>query len=84
MRQAGTVGEFTCAGVYTSAALLVTGCRLLRVQRVDGTNRVVFVFEDVDDKPAQTLRQYWDGNLLVDAKRFADAIYQLRRQASTA
>ena len=84
MRQSRTPGEFICTGIYTSAALVIAGCRLLRVQWVDGTDRAAFVFDNADDKVTQTLQQYWDRNLLVDAKAFVDAVYQLKRQARAA
>lgn len=66
--------EFFTKDLNEASALLVSGVKLLRLER--GQGHYWFVFEKEGTQEISI--KFWNGDLLVDAQKYSDAIRKLK------
>lgn len=66
--------EFFTKDLNEASALLVSGVKLLRLER--GQGHYWFVFEKQNAQ--EISNKFWSNELLVDAQRYSDAIRRLK------
>lgn len=66
--------EFLTKDLNEASALLVSGVKLLRLER--GQGFYWFVFDS--EKAKEISNKFWAGELLVDAQRYGDSLRKLK------
>lgn len=68
---------FKSQDFYISVILKTLGFPLLRLERQDG-NFVTFVFDDPETKAQETISQYWNREVVCNARDLIENINELK------